>query len=139
MMCSFCVPVRSFRVQPVALSGSSATSSACSLLGLRLRDGRHQKLVHACLRVVNVLLDEARIDHVVNPVDRQRSFRDVCRYDNLQKYRREMKFTLSITKGLDQANCDGVNNSSIPFSTQAVPARKSSSASHWAAQSTRAE
>ena len=63
------VPVGSLRVQSVALAGARSARPPGALFGLRLRDGRHQQLIHARLRVVDVLLDEARIHHVVDPVD----------------------------------------------------------------------
>ena len=52
-------------------------------MGARPADRRHQQAFHPLPRVVHLLLCKPGIDHVHNPVDRQRGLGDVRRDDNL--------------------------------------------------------
>ena len=77
------VPVGALGVEPVALARPRTPRPPGALLGLGLRDGSDEELVHARLRVVDVLLDESRIDDVVDAVDRQRRLGNIGGNDYL--------------------------------------------------------
>ena len=77
------VPVGALGVEPVALAGPRTPRPASALLGLGLRDGRDEELIHAGLGVVDVLLDETRVDDVVDAVDGQRRLGNIGGNDYL--------------------------------------------------------
>mmetsp|Transcript_2661 Transcript_2661/g.9436 ORF Transcript_2661/g.9436 Transcript_2661/m.9436 type:complete len:429 (+) Transcript_2661:131-1417(+) len=72
-------------VQTEALARPGAACAACALLGLGARDGHHHERVHAHLAVVDVLLAEARVDHVEDAVHRKRGLGNVGGDDALAR------------------------------------------------------
>mmetsp|Transcript_2909 Transcript_2909/g.8721 ORF Transcript_2909/g.8721 Transcript_2909/m.8721 type:complete len:305 (-) Transcript_2909:913-1827(-) len=79
------VLVRRLGVEPVALARAGASRAAGALPRGRLRDGHHDQRVHAHLCVVALLLDEARVDHVVDAVDCEGRLRNVGRHHDLAR------------------------------------------------------
>mmetsp|Transcript_14985 Transcript_14985/g.34329 ORF Transcript_14985/g.34329 Transcript_14985/m.34329 type:complete len:504 (+) Transcript_14985:753-2264(+) len=75
--------VRLLRVQPEALARLGAACPARALVSRGLGDGGDQERLDPDARVVNLLLGEARIDHIHDPVNRERRLRNVGRKDDL--------------------------------------------------------
>lgn len=75
------------RVQPEGFSRSHATGPAGPLVGRCLRYWCDHEGRRAGSWIVTVQLAKSRIDNVYNTVDCQRSFRDICCQDNLNKKR----------------------------------------------------
>mmetsp|Transcript_7584 Transcript_7584/g.18636 ORF Transcript_7584/g.18636 Transcript_7584/m.18636 type:complete len:210 (+) Transcript_7584:1096-1725(+) len=67
------------RVQAEALARARPSRSAGPLAGRGLGNRRHHERVHSHLRVEHLLLREARVHHVIDPVDCQRRLGDVRR------------------------------------------------------------
>lgn len=82
------VAVGRLGVQAVALAGPCSTSTSRALTSLSLRDGGDDEGVHSEARVVGVLLDEAGVDDVVDPVDREGRLGDVGGENDLASARR---------------------------------------------------
>eukprot|EP00964_Phaeocystis_antarctica_P093832 scaffold60638_cov54-Phaeocystis_antarctica.AAC.3 len=72
-------------IEAVALAGAGAAGAAGALTGRGLRDGDDDERVHADLGVVGLLLDEARVDDVVDAVDGERGLCDVGRDHHLAR------------------------------------------------------
>ena len=73
------VSVRRLDVETITITLARARASGRTrtLASLGLRDGHDDERVHAKLGVVRVLLSEAGVDDIVDPVDGQTSLRDV--------------------------------------------------------------
>mmetsp|Transcript_4303 Transcript_4303/g.14282 ORF Transcript_4303/g.14282 Transcript_4303/m.14282 type:complete len:305 (+) Transcript_4303:709-1623(+) len=76
-------PELPLRVEAIAEPRARAPRSPRALGGVRSRDGGHLQGVHADAGVVHLELAEARIDDVLDAVDRQRRLGDVRRHDAL--------------------------------------------------------
>mmetsp|Transcript_17991 Transcript_17991/g.51087 ORF Transcript_17991/g.51087 Transcript_17991/m.51087 type:complete len:367 (+) Transcript_17991:709-1809(+) len=76
---------RLFGVKAVALSGAGTSSTAGTLPGGCLTDGRYHQGVHAQLCVEGFLLAKSRVDDVVNSIDRQGGLCDVRGNDALSR------------------------------------------------------
>mmetsp|Transcript_15053 Transcript_15053/g.32129 ORF Transcript_15053/g.32129 Transcript_15053/m.32129 type:complete len:663 (-) Transcript_15053:611-2599(-) len=74
---------RRLRVQAEALAGARSACTSGALLGGGPRDGRDDERLDAQPRVVELLLCEARVDHIHDAVDRQRRLSHVCRKHDL--------------------------------------------------------
>uniref|UniRef100_A0A8R7K0H9 Uncharacterized protein n=1 Tax=Triticum urartu TaxID=4572 RepID=A0A8R7K0H9_TRIUA len=71
------------REEAEALARARAPRPAGALVRRRLGDGLHAQRLHARARVVRLELAEARVDHVLDPVDGQRRLGDVGRQNHL--------------------------------------------------------
>ena len=77
-----------FRVQTETFPWSSSPRTASTLLCLSLRDRGDNQRIHAKFWIISVLLDETRVDNIIDMVNRNGCFRNICSNDNFSTARR---------------------------------------------------